>query len=233
MKYLFLIFLLFTSFSKAFSQNEEIDSLVINPKSVIAVSNLNVLYRGIENPMRIAVPGVEKDKIFIAAEKGNVRKGWLENEYVYYSDSNGFGGYQLETISVFKINKTDTILIGKHIYRLKNLPKPEIQVGAIDRNGKTPISKFKSANYVYAIVNNCALQYYMFDVKSFTIELIKTSGDTITYTNNKGNIIESDFSMELRNVKTGDKIILKDVYMKNSPTGIVSKSKQILEAEVE
>lgn len=106
-------------------------------------------------------------------------------------------------------------------------------MGAIDRNGKTPIPKFKSANAVYAIVNNCALKHYMFDVKSFTIELIKTSGDTITYTNNKRNIIESDFRMELRNVKTGDKIILKDVYMKNSPTGIVSKSKQILEAEVE
>lgn len=233
MKYLFLIFLLFTSFSKAFSQNDEIDSLVINPKSVIAVSNLNVLYRGIENPMRIAVPGVEKDKIFVAVENGNVRRGWLENEYVYYSDSNRIVDYPLETISVFKINKTDTILIGKHIYRLKNLPKPEIQMGAIDRNGKTSISKFKSANAVYAMVHNCALQHYMFDVKSFTIELIKTSGDTITYTNNKGNIIESDFRMELRNVKTGDKIILKDVYMKNSPTGIVSKSKDTLEAEVE
>ncbi len=233
MKYLFSIFLLFTSFSKAFSQNDEIDSLVINPKSVIAVSNLNVLYRGIENPMRIAVPGVEKDKIFVIAENGNVRKGLLENEYVYYSDSNGVDGYQLETISVFKINKVDTTLVGKHIYRLKNLPSPEIQLGSISKNGKTNIAKIKDANAVYAIVPDCVLQYFKYDVKSFTIELIKTSGDTITYTNNKGNIIESDFRMELRNVKTGDKIILKDVYMKNSPTGIVSKSKQILEAEVE
>lgn len=117
MKILFLIFLLFSSFSKAFSQNDEIDSLVINPKSVVAVPNLNVLYRGIENPLRIAVPGVEKDKIFVAAENGNVRKGWLENEYVYYSDSNRIIDYPLETITVFKINKIDTILVGKHIYR--------------------------------------------------------------------------------------------------------------------
>jgi hypothetical protein len=233
MKYLGLVFLFFVSFSNVFSQNVEIDSLAINPKSVVAASNLNLLYREIENPIRIAVSGIENNKIFVSCEYGQVRKGLLENEYIYNYDSNKTLDYELETIFVSKVINKDTLLIGKHVFRMKNIPKPIIQLGSIDKNGKISIYIVRAANAVYSILSGFSFRGYMYEVKSFTIELIKKEGDTIIYTNNKGNTIESDFKMNLLKVKTGDKIILKDVYMKNSYNGIVSKSKDNLEVEVE
>jgi hypothetical protein len=116
---------------------------------------------------------------------------------------------------------------------MKNIPKPAIQLGSIDKNGKTSIARVWAANAVFSIITGFYFRGYKYDVKSFTIELIKNEDDTIIYTNNKGNVIDDECRMVLQKVKTGDKVILKDVYMENSHTRLVSKSKDTLEVEVE
>ncbi|MCK9163897.1 MAG: hypothetical protein M0O93_06080, partial [Bacteroidales bacterium] len=64
-KFSFLVLLLIVSFVGLNAQD------VIMPKTIIAPRNMNILYKGIDNPISIAVEGIADDYIIAEVSNGN------------------------------------------------------------------------------------------------------------------------------------------------------------------
>lgn len=81
--------------------------------AVVAAAKMNVLYRGVNNPIEVAVPGIPSDKVSIMVTNGTLSK-----------TAEGFSvspGEQAE--SVIKV-LVDNKEISEKKFRIKNIPEP-------------------------------------------------------------------------------------------------------------
>jgi hypothetical protein len=111
MKFIFLSFLVVTSLT-SFAQ----DSLV--PKKsklgVIAATEMNVVYRGVRNPIAIAVPHAKSFTVSgpgVSQEKGN------------YYIAPGQGNEMIVTLEI--VLEDDSKVVEEHVFRIKTVPYPQ------------------------------------------------------------------------------------------------------------
>lgn len=110
MKFIFLTFLVLTSLT-GLSQ----DSLVPKRSSlgVIAATEMNVVYRGVRNPIAIAVPHAKSFTVSgpgVSQEKGN------------YYISPGQGNEMVVNLEI--VLEDDSKVVEEHVFRIKNIGKP-------------------------------------------------------------------------------------------------------------
>jgi hypothetical protein len=89
---------------------------------VCAVSNdkNNYLYRGIENPMSIAVSGVKPEKIYVTATN-SIMEYKRPGRYILIPSQ---GTERKVVILIYEIRKKDTVEIGYSEFRIEELPDP-------------------------------------------------------------------------------------------------------------
>jgi gliding motility-associated protein GldM len=98
--------------------------MVVEPNTVVSPTKMNVVYRGIENPISVSSAGIPQDKLDVRISNGMiVRKG---NEFLV-TPGNG----RVCEISVFVDGKN----MGARQLRVKDLPTPAPQLDGI--TGKT------------------------------------------------------------------------------------------------
>ncbi|MBI1305804.1 MAG: gliding motility protein GldM [Bacteroidetes bacterium] len=110
---------------------------VFQGQAAISADAMNVLYIGVDNPISIAVPGVNPADVHpsISGGGGTLAKG-SGNSYVAKVSQPGTA-----TISVSaKLGNGSTRQMGQSVYKVRRLPKPEAQWGAIENNG-LPVPK--------------------------------------------------------------------------------------------
>jgi hypothetical protein len=170
-KILFLSCFFFCQFLLA--QNDSV--LVSKPKlGVISVDKLNVVYRGIGNPISIAVPNA---KSFTASGLG------LKEDKGKYSIAPGEGTEMIVTLEI--ILEDDSKVVEEHVFRIKNFPKV---LGRINnRNFPDCILLIKKEELLNAKISVYP-EDFVFDIKlkvtNFSILLpnkksIEVSGDSI------------------------------------------------------
>ncbi len=196
-----LLLLLFTSLS-FYAQS---DSLSIQkPKlSVVGNDGMKVLYRGISNPISIAVNNALSYKI-----SGEGVSQDLDGKYAIRPKSGN------ETKVLLEIQTTDsTTVVEEHVFRVKPLPLVSLLVnkkGCI--NGDCTIEIFKkellNAEITVKLVD--FLFDYNITVKGFRLYLTNSNGDTLASFDIQGNKIPQDIYNEIiANEKTSLIIIHK------------------------
>ena len=93
-------------------------SLFLNAQSVtndavVAAINMNILYRGMDNPVAIAVPGVKAERVNATISNGIIEKNgqqWIVNP----------ADQDLTIITVSVDNKK----VAEKTFRVKNVPNP-------------------------------------------------------------------------------------------------------------
>ena len=115
----------------AFAQS---DSISRNNISVVSAERLNVVYRGIDNPIKIAVPGAES---FIASAPG-LKKGTGEGNYILNPGS----GNEVTITIVGKMTE-GKLLTEKKVFRIKGLPAPAGIINNMLPNDDQPIRMTK------------------------------------------------------------------------------------------
>lgn len=167
------------------------DSLLISkPKlGVISVDKLNVVYRGIGNPISIAVPNA---KSFKASGLG------VTYSNGHYIISPGQGNEVIVTLEI--ILEDDSKVIEEHAFRIKNFPRPLAKIN--NRNCKDCIVLMK-----FSELENAEITVYqedfIFDFKP------QVSSFSIILPNNKsidieGNKIDTDTYNKLKKLKKGN-----------------------------
>ncbi|MEY2924274.1 MAG: gliding motility protein GldM [Bacteroidota bacterium] len=109
----------------------EAEYQVFKPAATIAATEMNLLYKGIDNPMSISVPGFSAADVKISAPGINLTSqgGGLYNAKVPSSTN----GEVTISASVTMDGKTRTV--GSQKFRVRSLPQPTAQLGGIPNDG--------------------------------------------------------------------------------------------------
>jgi len=90
------------------------------PTATISNTDLNIMYRGYNNPFSISVPGVASEKLQVRCPGASISKQnglWVIKPAANSADK--------LTIEVLADIDGKTTVMGSHAYRVKNLPKPD------------------------------------------------------------------------------------------------------------
>ena len=90
------------------------------PSATISNMDLNIMYRGYDNPFSVSVPGVSSHSLVVKCNQADVTEKnglWIIKPRANSSD-------QLNIEVYARVNDKD-MLMGSHTYRVKNLPRPD------------------------------------------------------------------------------------------------------------
>ncbi len=186
---------------------------------VVSPTNMNVFYRGLDNPVEISVPGVDKSALRVSMEGGAISGPGSDGSYnVKPSEA------KEATIRVTaKINGKDTQMPAKK-FRIKSIPDPVPSFA-----GKRPSDNvITSGELSTALGIKAAMENFDFPVTatvtSFTLS-IYVSGSWKDYTSN-GRELSAEGKAALGRLKRGEKFYLEKI-MCNMPDGTQRKLSNI------
>jgi hypothetical protein len=180
-------------------------SFVSKPKlGLISVDKLNVVYRGIRNPISIAVPNAKSFTVSglgVSHEKGN------------YYISPGQGNEMIVTLEI--VLEDDSKVIEEHVFRIKNIGNP---LGRINnRNCKDCIiiiQKLELQNAEISVYFEDLLTGIKLNVSSFSIELSSKTNLEIS-----GNKIDEETYKQLIRQKNNSEFKIHNIYYTESLLG--------------
>lgn len=174
------------------------DSLVTTKKSVISLDNIKVVYRGINNPITIAVPNNVKS----LSLSGN---GFFkEKEFGKYDISPGAGKEMY--LKVEMTLKNDSVIYEEHIYQIVDLKSP---IGVINNEFNTKgileftIDELKNAKVGIKIID---FFYIKGEINRFTVKIPRHPSITI-----EGNTFTDEVIELLKKVRKKDFIIISNI----------------------
>ncbi len=176
-------------------------AVIAKPNSaVISADKMNVVYRGVSNPMTISIPGIPDNKIRATAPGLKRVKG---SKYLM----NPGKGREL------KISVGGTLPDGKKVssstvYRIKDIPRP---TGTV--RGQMGTIKIPKNNLSISTIG-AVLDDFDFDIKLTTVSFkFKVPGQATISVN--GNKLDAKAKAALRRAKSGQSVQIFDIKVKN------------------
>jgi hypothetical protein len=168
----------------------------IGKDAVVAVVKMNVLYRGIANPIEIAVPGVTSDKVTASITNGTISRttnGWEV-----------LPGEQVESvIKIFVDNKKIT----EKKFRVKDISNL-VAVFAEKYDGEITKDIALKTDVLNVELKDFLWDRY-FEIESFKFSTTKDNIDTDIPSN--GNKLTDKMKSMISGCKVGDKILFQDI----------------------
>jgi hypothetical protein len=175
---------------------------VSKPKlGVISVDKLNVVYRGIQNPISIAVPNA---KSFTVSGLG------VKEENGKYYIAPGQGNEMIVTLEI--ILEDDSKVVEEHVFRIKNLRKHIARIN--NKNCQNCIVLMKKEE-----LKDAEISFYLEDFLYDFLKLKVTSFDLLVSNKKQfhieGNKITDDVFNELIKLKNGKEILIYNIEFKH------------------
>lgn len=168
----------------------------VGKNTVVAATNMNVLYLGIRNPVEIAVPGITSDKITATVTNGTIVKtdvGWEVQP----------AGPNESVITVFADNKK----VSEKIFRVKKLPVPTAFLAGIN-NGIISRDKILRAESLEVKLEDFVWNIN-YEIKSFNLLISEEGKDTEL--SSEGNTLTNDMKSMITSLKRGQNFFIKDI----------------------
>jgi len=166
-------------------------------EAVVSAVYMNVLYRGVSNPVAVAVPGVKSERITLTVSGGSVTKG----ESVWEVKP-GEGPECTLTISV------DGKKNSEKVFRIKSIPPP-LAVFAGKYEGSISKETAMNTESIEAVLID-----FLWDLK-FTIDgfVFATSRDGMDYEikSEKGNKLSDEMKSMIASTQEGKYIVFKNI----------------------
>ncbi len=185
-------------------------SLSVNAQEyAISPLKMNILYMGVENPLKIVVENHSCDSILISS---NVRlKRRVGCEYFAIP-----GNISVATFNLSVIKNKDTIRIGSSQFRVHKIPDPVVTVGG-RRDGVMPKPVLFSEPGIKAEQNDFIFDAE-FKVKSYSVVIVR--GDEQIFSNDyDGNRFPAELKSQFRNLNYGDTVRFENV-VATGPEGL-------------
>ena len=151
------------------------------PSATISNTELNIMYRGYANKFSVSVPGFSSNSLNVKCSNATVnREG---NLWVINPSKNSADNLAIE---VYAQIGTNSVLMGSHTYRVKNLPPPnayfEINGEPTDEDRIPLNALINPKNKIIASYGADGLVQAKFDIVSFQVKLptgvsLKVTGD--------------------------------------------------------
>ncbi len=205
---------------KGFLEFKEGDSLVKLPfeytysvipmpnSAVISADKMNVVYKGVENPLSISVPGIPDNKVKVSIPGANFKKVKPGH---YLVNVTNYKGRNIEIVVSWKLpngqTKTD-----RKTFRVKNIPAP---LGTI--SGQDGYVKLPKRNIEIGTVG-AKLSNFVFDVKLIVTSFdFKAPGQPTIHVN--GTRLNQRAKSALRRVRKGQTVQIFNIKAKLQGAG--------------
>lgn len=196
-------------------------------RSVISLDRMNVVYKGLNNPITVDIMDAKPKDIYLKLSCGRALKDTSNPHYFYILLDSAYNGERELTIEVFTKNNFDSLEVqGSHQYRILSLPKPTLMLGSIENNGPCVQGLLRSASFVFANLKNLQYEGVWYTVTGYSIFWEKLSGEKLAF-EAEGNTIPIDIKRAFNFAKPGDTFTLKNVKV-IGPLGIEEELKETL-----
>lgn len=187
---------------------------VTMPSAVISLTNMNVIYAGIDNPFSVSVPGVNSKDVFVTASAGTIRPN---------PDDKSGGSYLINVTKVAPITMTVEANIdgkrkkmGEFKYRCKSIPAPILKFGKYEGNCSMKPEELKAIGGFKVAMKDFEFKIPPLKVTSFSFNM-QASGKSDVQIRNTDRFDPEIRSM-LDKARRGQKVYIDDVKVK-TPDG--------------
>lgn len=184
--------------------------MVMKAALVVSPSSMNLFYRGVDNPVEIAVPGVAPEKIKVSMTNGSI--------------SGSKGVYKVQpgkdkecVISVSADMDGKIQRFGEKKFRVKNVPDPKASFAG-SFGGTVQLTQLKAAKAMIAKLENFEFEGVRFDIMSYDVSAV-LKGNLVTKSI-KGANVSDDLKQIINNLKSGNKFYFENIKAKG-PDGSV------------
>ena len=176
------------------------------PTAIVSNSELNIMFKGYENPFSISVPGVASSDLQVKCKDASVKEGGT-GKWVIVPHNNA---PKMTTIEVYAIVEGKQMLMGGYDFRIKQLPDPKVYVergGKIIEGSKIPAAFLRDkSTQLVAQYGADGLVNATFQIVSFKVRFPSGVEEPI-----KGNKFTANVLSKLATVKAGSTISLIDI----------------------
>ncbi len=180
---------------------------VMAPLLVASPTKMNVLYRGVENPIDLSVPGVSADRVQASISTGRIVRsgnGWV---------ATGMTANSAEVMATVTQPDGTTRRIGPVAFRVKELPPPSAVISGIDPSS-TKVPKNKLCATPGLLAKALGSEFGdNWQVVSYEFTLVRNGQSPIVKTG-VGNEFTADIRTILCKLKTGDQIYIENIKAK-------------------
>ncbi|MBP5516273.1 MAG: gliding motility protein GldM [Bacteroidales bacterium] len=181
------------------------------PVAVAELTKMNVVYSGIDNPISIAVPGVDNKDVSASISSGGATLV-----------SQGGGNYIIKPSKLGKLTisvsaKIDGVTknIGTKEIRVKRIPKPSLRMGNFKTGDQVSKAEVTANPVLRAAMEDFDFQIPAPKINSFVFNV---QGSGALDINGTGNRLTADMLNRINNARRGQKIYITDVTVK-TPDG--------------
>jgi hypothetical protein len=189
------------------------DDVVGQPTVVVAPAKLNIIYRGVDNPLEIAVPGVHCDQL-----KVNVSHGRLEGTGCsYVVNVGGDANRALRvTVSWTSGGKSESY---ESLFRVKDPPLPlACFAGTCTDHDTIHFANFHAAQGVIARLMDFDMDIVL-KVVQYRLRILRACTPVFDATVNEARL-SPGMAEALLGVRSGDEVLLTEIKMRD-PTGTI------------
>ncbi|MCC6938404.1 MAG: gliding motility protein GldM [Flavobacteriales bacterium] len=186
---------------------------VMAPLLVASPTKMNVLYRGVENPIDLSVPGVPAERVQATITTGRIARqgnGWV---------ATGMTGNTAEVNAVVPMPDGSTRRIGPATFRVKDLPTPMAYVGQKNAlEARIKKTELTAAQGLAAKLPDTEFAA-RFQVLRFTLQVVRGSQPVDRPVT--GSAFDTDVKYIFSKLHNGDRVIFQDIKarLENSPAG--------------
>lgn len=177
---------------------------VMAPLLVASPTKMNVLYRGVENPIDLSVPGVPAERVQATISTGRIARSgdsWI---------ATGMTGGTAEVNAVVELPDGGSRRIGPVRFRVKDLPPPTAYISGTEP-GATRAPKAKLSASPGLIVKAVGSEFGdVWQVMSYEFTLVR-NGQSPIPKSGTGSAFTADIDKILDNLRTGDQIYLENI----------------------
>jgi len=191
----------------------------------ISATKMNMLYIGVDNPISVAVPGVNPDGINATISSGSLAKKG-RGDYVAKVTRPGNA-----TISVSaKLSNGDVKTVGRMEYRVRRLPKPEAKWGTQEGGRPIPKAALLSQSMITAGMGpEFAFEGLRYSVTGYQFIYAPRRGEAMMVPG-RGPTISAGMKNIIQRARTGDRVIVEKIRA-SGPGGNVTLNPIILEIQ--
>ena len=172
------------------------------PSATISNMDLNIMYRGYDNPFSVSVPGISSNQLEVRCKQATItRKNdlWIIKPAASSPDK--------LAIEVYARIANQDVLMGSHTYRVKNLPRPDAYFeidGVVTEDTKIPLRHLTNPkNKIVASYGADGLVQAKFEIVAFQVKL--QTGASISV---KGDRFDAKAMAAIKKLKQGNTINL-------------------------
>jgi gliding motility-associated protein GldM len=178
--------------------------IVAKPALTVSAENMNVVYRGLPNPISVSVPGFPNEKLTVSATNGVLTN---KGNGKYEVNPSGEG---IVTISVMAtMDNGDKRNMGSQILRIKRIPSPNAKFGNLIDNGKMAKGTIDAQVGVIAYYKDFLYKATP-KVTEFKLVII-TGGNIAEEFESKNNMLTIKMKERLSRLKKNERFLLENI----------------------